>query len=507
MGENKFNLICETINSGVFVMDKDYTIKFWNQWLIDHTNIEADAIIGSSLLDFFPQINQKSFDRKIKTSLRIKGPTFFNVSKDGYLLQIKLNNIMPSIFKYMQQNVTILPYNIEENEVIVYIYDNTALCEVNYKLQVAKEELEEKNKQLQEQNQRFERLLNSTLEGLLVSDASNIITNVNDACVKLFDVRKKEQLIGRNIFELIDRGSLSLVKENIQKEVAQPYEINLIKNDGSIFPALVAGKSMDLYSSQHRISAVIDLTDIKEKEKHLFEQSKLVSMGEMIGNIAHQWRQPLTVISTKATGILMEKEYGLLNDEKLEQHCQDINTNAQYLSQTIDDFKDFIKGDKQKVDFSLSKEIEALLHLVESNTKNLHIQVFTNLDDEIRLFGYPNELKQSMINIFNNAKDALENIDENERLLFINTYKKDKYIYISIKDNANGIPEAIIGKIFEPYFTTKHQSQGTGLGLHMSYNLIKEGLHGKIIASNVTYEYNEKSYKGAEFKIKIPILY
>jgi signal transduction histidine kinase len=203
----------------------------------------------------------------------------------------------------------------------------------------------------------------------------------------------------------------------------------------------------------------------------------------------------------------MEKEYGLLNDEKLEQHCQDINTNAQYLSQTIDDFKDFIKGDKQKVDFSLSKEIEALLHLVESNTKNLHIQVFTNLDDEIRLFGYPNELKQSMINIFNNAKDALENIDENERLLFINTYKKDKYIYISIKDNANGIPEAIIGKIFEPYFTTKHQSQGTGLGLHMSYNLIKEGLHGKIIASNVTYEYNEKSYKGAEFKIKIPILY
>jgi PAS domain S-box-containing protein len=498
MGENKFNLICETINSGVFVMDTNYEIKFWNQWLTDHTNIESDEIVGTSLLEHFPTLNKKSFDRKVKTSLRIKGPTFFNVSKDGYLLQIKLNNITPCIYKYMQQNVTVLPYSLENNEVIVYIYDNTALSEVNYKLKLANEELEK-------QNARFEQLLNSTLEGLFVSNENRMITNVNDVGMQLFGVEKKEYLIERDIFELIDIDSHDIVKEHIQKDIAEPYEIKLIKNDGSTFPALVSGKSLEINNEIHRISAVIDLTDIKEKEKHLFEQSKLVSMGEMIGNIAHQWRQPLSVISTCATGLLMEKEFGKLNDEQFEKLCNSINDNTQYLSKTIDDFRNFIKGERTKVSFELFDTIESFLNLVSGSAKNNDINLVLDVKKDITLEGYPNELMQCFINIFNNSVDALRDKDYN-RLIFITTNNDDNIVSISIKDNGGGIPDKILSKIFEPYFTTKHQSQGTGLGLHMAYNLIHQGLHGKITVSNVEYEYNDKNYKGAQFKIIIPII-
>ena len=124
-----------------------------------------------------------------------------------------------------------------------------------------------------------------------------------------------------------------------------------------------------------------------------------------------------------------------------------------------------------------------------------------NFEDNIKIDGYPNELIQCLINIFNNSKDALEEIKEENPLIFITTTSKNNTITISIKDNGGGIPENIISKIYDPYFTTKYKSQGTGLGLHMTYKLIDEGMHGKIEAHNVEYEYENKIYKGAELII------
>jgi C4-dicarboxylate-specific signal transduction histidine kinase len=125
------------------------------------------------------------------------------------------------------------------------------------------------------------------------------------------------------------------------------------------------------------------------------------------------------------------------------------------------------------------------------------------LEPQLQLDGYENELTQCLINIFNNAKDALKDADVENKLIFISTLKQDEHIVIKIKDNAGGIAPNIIDKIFEPYFTTKHQSQGTGLGLHMTYNLIVDGMDGSIQAQNVSYVYNDIKYRGAEFIIKI----
>ena len=245
----------------------------------------------------------------------------------------------------------------------------------------------------------------------------------------------------------------------------------------------------------------------KEIEKNdkmhqqLFKSEKLASMGEMIGNIAHQWRQPLSIISTGATGIQMQKEYSMLTDEFLEETCDTINNNAQYLSKTIDDFTNFIKGDRTKTVFSLKNNINSFLHLVKSSIKNHHLNIILDLQEDIKIDGYENELTQCLINIFNNSKDILVEKDNEDKLIFISTFVDDNKAIIKIKDNAGGIPKDVLSKIFEPYFTTKHQSQGTGLGLHMTYNLIVDGMSGTIEANNLDYEYDGKEYTGAEFTI------
>jgi len=244
---------------------------------------------------------------------------------------------------------------------------------------------------------------------------------------------------------------------------------------------------------------------LKKQEKILFEQSKMVDMGEMVGNIAHQWRQPLSIISTAATGMIMEKEYGILRDESIIKNCNSINDNAQYLSQTIEDFKNFIKGESSKRSFYLKDTINSFLHLVSGKLKNNNITILLDLNEDIKIDGYENQLIQCLMNIVNNSKDALLENTEEFRLIFISTTIFNDEITIIIKDNAKGIPKDALPYIFEPYFTTKTQSQGTGLGLHMTYNLIVDGMNGKINAKNVSYYYEGNEQTGAEFRIALPL--
>ena len=240
-------------------------------------------------------------------------------------------------------------------------------------------------------------------------------------------------------------------------------------------------------------------------QEQLFKSEKMASMGEMIGNIAHQWRQPLSVISLGATGMKLHKEYGTLADEEFFKTCDTINDNAQYLSNTIDDFNNFIKGDRKEETFNLKENINSFLQLVDGSIKSNHISVIVDVDDNIEIKGYSSELKQCFINIFNNSRDAFLSINEKNRYLFITVSVVDNKIYIVFRDNGGGIPENILPKIFEPYFTTKHQSQGTGLGLHMSYTLISDGMNGTIDASNKEYIYDDISYTGAVLTITLSV--
>ena len=250
---------------------------------------------------------------------------------------------------------------------------------------------------------------------------------------------------------------------------------------------------------------------IKEKtlenlkmEQDMMRSEKMAALGEMIANIAHQWRQPLSVISTGVTGMKMQKEYGILNDEEFDKTCQAINDNAQYLSKTIDHFSDFIKGERNKVEFDLRDNINNFLTLVQGSIKIHNINIVLDLEENIKINNYPNELLQCLFNIFNNAKDALVEKKIEDKYIFISSKIKKNHVIIKIKDNAHGIANSALPHIFEPYFTTKDKSKGTGLGLNITYNLVTKGMDGSIEAYNVSFIYNKNEYTGAEFRIELP---
>ena len=245
---------------------------------------------------------------------------------------------------------------------------------------------------------------------------------------------------------------------------------------------------------------------IEENEKQhelLAQKTKLSAMGEMMENIAHQWRQPLSLITTAASGVKLNKEFNLLTDEHLLSSLDNITNTANHLSQTIDDFRDFFRPDKEKLDFSLKLSIKKTLKLISSQLRNKEINIVENIED-INIKGFERELLQVSLNLLNNAKDALEDT-KGERYIFIDIFKEKKNTVIQIKDNAGGIDKEIMPRIFEPYFTTKHKSQGTGIGLYMSQEIIVRHMNGSLSVENNSYLYNDKSYTGAVFTIILPM--
>jgi signal transduction histidine kinase len=240
-----------------------------------------------------------------------------------------------------------------------------------------------------------------------------------------------------------------------------------------------------------------------EQQHILSQQSKMAAMGEMLGNIAHQWRQPLSVITTVATGMKLQKEFNSLDDETFEKSINNITNSALYLSDTIEDFRNFFRTDKEETIFTIKDIFEKVFKLTDAQFRN-HEIIFVNDINDFELFGFENEFIQALINILNNAKDALENKD-NPKLIFISTSKNENKAIIKITDNAGGIDDEIIDKICEPYFTTKHQSKGTGIGLYMTEEIIVKHMKGSLIFKNVDVIYENKNYKGVEITIELPI--
>ena len=366
---------------------------------------------------------------------------------------------------------------------------------------VAREkEILEHKEQLQIQKEEFESVFRHSIDGIAIVDLTSKFLDCNDAYLKMTGL-KKEVLLQKTCIELSApeerEKSIKTMNQVIQNGYIQNFEKNCIVNGKQIS----VNMSASLLPDKQRILLITkEITSLKLLEK----QTRLMALGETIGNIAHQWRQPLSVISTGVTGMQVQKEYGILSDEKFNETCEMINQNAQYLSRTIDDFRDYVKGERELKEFFIKDTLNTFMSLSKPTMTENNIQVIISIDNTLMIEGYSNELLQCLVNIFKNAKDALvENVKE-DRLYFITVKEMNDIVCIELKDNAGGIPNEILPKIFDPYFTTKHQSQGTGLGLNMTYNLIVNGMGGIIVASNENYRYNGKEYRGALFTIELP---
>ena len=244
--------------------------------------------------------------------------------------------------------------------------------------------------------------------------------------------------------------------------------------------------------------------DFEKQQTMTIQADKLFSMKIMLENIAHQWRQPLCSISTDATGLIIQKQMNKLSDESFFKNCENINSNALYLSDTIDELSQFIKEKKDVEMFNLKDSINSILNLLDATILNSNIKIINNIHEDIFITSLQNELKQALLNIFINTKDVLES--QKTKYIFIDIKKNENSVIISIKDNGGGIDEYILTKIFEPYFTTKHQSRGTGLGLYVSFDIISNILKGSIGVENKNFTYKNNSYIGAEFSVTLPIL-
>ena len=240
------------------------------------------------------------------------------------------------------------------------------------------------------------------------------------------------------------------------------------------------------------------LQEIIDKDRMIFHQSKLIAMGEMIENIAHQWRQPLAQINSCVLNLdaYLDRN-NLLQDELVKNKFDEIESLTHYMSKTIDDFKNFFNPDKKIEIFLLNQSVHNALKIVDGALKANYIDTQINVEEELKLNSFMQELEHVFIIILNNAKDALvANKKINDRKITITTKNDDNYIKLYFCDNAGGIRYEHMEKIFEPYFTTKHKTQGTGLGLYMAKMIIEEGLKGKMLAYNVD--------GGACFELNLP---
>lgn len=232
------------------------------------------------------------------------------------------------------------------------------------------------------------------------------------------------------------------------------------------------------------ITSAMDITELKKKDELMMAQSRHAAMGEMIGMIAHQWRQPIAGIAMDANNMMLDIAFETFDTTTAEGYAKDILDQTQHLSKTIDDFRNFFKPDKSVISVRLEDIMNETLNIVKESLTSNGIAIKTLYTSESLADAFPRELMQVFINIINNAKDALLSDHTENPVIDIHIYDEESYVCAKICDNGGGIPETILPKLFDPYFSTKDEKTGTGLGLYMSKMIIEDHLHGRIEASN-----------------------
>ena len=234
-----------------------------------------------------------------------------------------------------------------------------------------------------------------------------------------------------------------------------------------------------------------------EQQQAMVQQSRLAQMGEMISMIAHQWRQPLTAISSVATALSLKVMLDSYDKNNFEKELENIIDYSQHLSSTIDDFREFFKKSKIKKETSLESIIETTLGIVGATIETKGIKIVKNYNCNQNFETYSNEVKQVVLNLLKNSEEAIMENSVKNPTIILHTYKNKNYCYLDIIDNGGGIKKEVIKKIFMPYFTTKEKTDGTGLGLYMSKTIIDDHCAGKL---SVYTKNNETT-----MQIKLPL--
>lgn len=356
--------------------------------------------------------------------------------------------------------------------------------------------------ELKEQARQTQNYLDIAQVIILALDVNRDVMMINQAGADLLGY-SKEEIIGKNWLEHFlpasMRPTLHVVGDEIlnKRNVYSEYENPVLTKSGE--ERLIAWKNMALLNEQGNAIGILssgeDVTEKREKERKLLLHSKQAQMGEMISMIAHQWRQPLATIASVVGAMQLNKALHTEDEATTTGQLESIENLVQHLSKTIDDFRYFFKKDKEQVSVTLASLIDGAVDIIKPVLTAKGIRIFSrHLSDE-KISSYPNEVKQVILNLLKNSQEVLEERNIKYPQIEITSYKENEKFCIEIKDNGGGISNEIIDKIFDPYFTTKDEYNGTGLGLYMSKTIIQEHCKAEIEARN--------SEKGALFLIRM----
>ena len=277
------------------------------------------------------------------------------------------------------------------------------------------------------------------------------------------------------------------------------YVSNRINKVFTLYKKKVKTKELLLKNLNENLEKKVKIAikESKYKDRAMLHQSRLARMGVMLSMIAHQWRQPLSKVSAILMQLETANKFNEANSSLIQSSVNESNKLLFYMSNTIDDFRNFFKPDKKKVDFYIKNTCEEVISLTSASISALEIEFIKDINVDIRINGYEREFTQVILNLITNAKDALVERKIKNPKIILSVKQKNDYLFLCIQDNANGVKEEDLDLIFEPYFTTKGSLQGTGLGLYMSKMIIEKNMQGQLDVENIN--------NGARFCIKIKV--
>ncbi len=478
--------IIANIDNGIIVLNDKLQIKLYNRWLEIHTGFKESNIIDRYLYDIFPNISVKTLQRKVKTALKMQTPTFYTASVSKYLIPIKINQLKHTDFEFMQQDVSIIPLDEKENLVALILTDQTNMASANATLEKNLVTIQELNAELLKERDTIDRKIL-----LFKINHTARITDVSQALLKLLKYTK-EELLDLNFLEYEGYTLLGTDKEDILNAMKElrvyEFEENSKTADG--MPLTFKTTLVPEYSAQGKhIGFILFREDItasrilQETQEKVLSNSRSAAMGEMVSMIAHQWRQPLSLINTVIATLKIKSELEVLDKETTMKSFDSIEKTTTFLSETIDDFRNYFKPDKIISELNLLELFDKSIFFLkgEMNKRGITLNIYT-LDDII-IYTYKNELLQTIINILNNSIDAFDNSLQTDKQISVSLKSYPQNVSITIEDNAGGIPKEILQRVFEPYFSTKSKN-GTGLGLYMAHTIVTEHLNGSISMSS-----------------------
>ena len=323
-------------------------------------------------------------------------------------------------------------------------------------------------------------IINNAIEGILIIK-NGFIQNMNQSLLDILGYDDKKELIGNLATGiLIPTSKEKFIKYN--SKIFQ--EISIITKNGDIIPVIIKIKDITFSNEEYKMVSILDLTELKEKERMVLLQSKHSAMGEMISMIAHQWRQPLACVSSILSRIKLKNNMNKVDKEFLNTVLDEMNEYIQYMSITIDDFRNFFSIDTKKELLSLPEIVLDVQKLINKSFDSQNINIDIQNVELTKRYLYKNEIIQIIINILNNSRDAFVERNIQNPQIKISFSEDDEFQNIFIEDNAKGIDDKIISNIFNPYFSTKSQKNGSGLGLYICKTILEKNNQGTIKVEN-----------------------